>query len=115
VRRVGLTLLVVVVVAAAGVVALMAWASSEFTECYALFTSASEAEAAADDLAEAAPDLDVDLDSERRRGEVAAIFSTGATGDDARPLTAAFPRAVRARDGRLGHPGGGCRERGPIM
>ena len=33
VRRVGLTLLVLVAVVAAGAIAFMAWANSEFTEC----------------------------------------------------------------------------------
>ena len=93
----------------------MAWTNSKFTECYASFSSEYGAEAAAGDLAGVAADVDVDLDSERRAGEVAATFSTGATGDDARSLTMAFPRAVRAHDGELGHPGGGCRERRPIM
>jgi hypothetical protein len=112
---VGLTLLVLVAVVTAGAIGFMAWANSEFTECYALFSSESDAEAAADELREAASGLDIDLDNERRRREVASTFSTGASGDDARPLTRAFRPAVRAHDGQLGHPGEGCLERGPFM
>jgi hypothetical protein len=88
---------------------------SEFTECYALFSSESDAEAVADDLREAAPGVGIDLENERRGGEIATTFSTGASGEDARPLTEAFRPAVRAHGGKLGHPGEGCLERGPFM
>jgi hypothetical protein len=115
VRRVGLTLLVLVAVVTAVGIGFMAWANSEFTECYALFSSESDAEAAADELREAAPGLDIGLDNERRRGGVATTFRTGASGDDARPLTRAFRAAVRAHGGELGHPGEGCLERRPFM
>jgi hypothetical protein len=115
VKRAGLTLLVLVAVAAAGAIGFMAWANSEFTECYALFSSESDAEAVADELRQAAPHLGIDLDNERRGGEVATTFSTGASGEDARPLTRAFRSAVRAHGGKLGHPDEGCLERGPFM
>jgi hypothetical protein len=109
-----LTLVVLVAVVAAGAIGFMAWASSDFTECYALFSSESDAEAAADELREAAPGLGIDLDNERRGGRVATTFSTGASGEDARPLARAFRPAVRAHSGELGHPGEGCVERGPF-
>jgi hypothetical protein len=115
VRRVGSTLLLLVAVVVAGAIGLMAWANSEFTECYALFSSESDAEAVADELREAAPGLGIDLDNERRGEEVATTFRIGATGDDARPLTRSFRPAVRAHDGELGHPGEGCLERAPFM
>jgi hypothetical protein len=115
VRRAGLTLLVLVAVVAAGAVGFMAWASSEFTECYALFSSESDAEAVAEDLRRAAPGLGIDLDNERRAGEVATTFSTGASGEDPRPLTRTFRPAVGAHGGKLGHPGEGCLERRPFM
>jgi hypothetical protein len=115
VRRVGLALLVLVALVAAGAIGLLAWASSEYTECYALFSRESDAEAVADDLREAAPGLDVDVDSEQRGGRQVATFSTGASGEDARPLIRAFRPAVRAHDGELGHPDDGCLERGPFM
>jgi hypothetical protein len=104
-----------VAVAAAGAIGFMAWANSEFTACYALFSSESDAEAVAEELREAAPDLGIDLDNERRGGEVATTFSTGASGEDARPLIRAFRPAVRAHGGKLGHPGEGCVERHPLM
>ena len=110
-----MTLLVLVAVVAAGAIGFMAWANSEFTECYALFSSESDAEAVADELGRTAPGLGIDLDSERRRRKVAATFRTGASGEDARPLTRAFPPAVRAHGGTLGHPGEGCLERAPFM
>jgi hypothetical protein len=89
-------LLVLVAVFAAGASGLMAWANSEFTECYALFSSEADAEASADELREVAPDLGIDLENERRGGQVATTFSTGASGDDARPLTEAFRPGTRA-------------------
>jgi hypothetical protein len=107
--------LVLVAVLAAGAIGLVAWANSEFTECYALFSSESDAEAVADELREAAPGLSIDLDNERRGGKVATTFSTGATGKDARPLTKAFRPAARAHGGEPGHPGEGCLERGPFI
>jgi hypothetical protein len=115
VKRVGLTLLVLIALIAAGGVALVAWANSEFTECYAIFSSESDAEAVADQLEQAAPDVGVDLDNERRGRELATTFRTGASGEDARPLTRAFRPAVRAYGGELGHPGEGCLERHPFM
>jgi hypothetical protein len=115
VRRVGLTLLVLVAVVVAGGIGFIAWANSEFTECYALFSSDSDAEAVADELREAAPGLDLDLENERRGDEVATTFSTAESGEDARPLTSAFRSAVRAHDGTLGHPDEGCLQRGPFM
>lgn len=114
-RWLGWTLLVLVALIATGAIGLIAWANSEFTECYASFSSEADAEAAADELREAAPGLGIDLDNERRGGGVATTFSTGASGDDARPLTDAFRPAVRAQRGKLGHPGEGCLERGPFM
>lgn len=102
VSRVGLTLLLLVAVVAAGAIGFMAWANSEFTECFALFSSESDAEAVADELREAAPGLGIDLENERRGGEAATTFSTGASGGDARPLTRAFRRAVRGHGGELG-------------
>jgi hypothetical protein len=102
------TLLVLVALLAAGAVALMAWGNSEFTDCYARFSSEADAEAVADDLG------DVDVDIERRDGEFAATFTTGESGEDARSLRRAFRSAVLAQDGELGHPGDGCLERGPI-
>jgi hypothetical protein len=102
-------------VVAAGAIGVMASANSEFTECYALFWSESDAEAVADELRKAAPGLGIDLDNERRGGEVATTFSTGASGEDARPLTRAFRPAVRAHGGELGHPGEGCLQRGPFI
>jgi hypothetical protein len=84
-------------------------------QCYALFSSESDAEAVADELHDAAPDLGIDLDNERRGRGVATTFSTGASGEDARPLTRGFRPAVRAHGGELGHPGEGCLERHPFM
>jgi hypothetical protein len=108
VKRVGLTLLALAAVVAAGGVGVMAWVNSEFTECYALFSSESDAEAVADELRKVAPSLGIDLDNERRGGEIATTFSTGASGEDARPLTRAFRPAVRlmagARASRRGLP-----------
>jgi hypothetical protein len=112
VRRVGLTLLALVAV---GGIGLMAWGNSEFAECYALFPSESDAEAVAAELDKAAPDVGLDLDNERRGGQLATTFRTGASGEDARPLTRAFRPAVRAHGGELGHPGSGCLERRPFM
>jgi hypothetical protein len=112
---VGLALLVLVAMVATGAIGFIAWVNSEFTECYALFVSESDAEAVADELREASPDLGIDLDNERRGGKVATTFSTGASGDDARPLTRGFRTAVLTHDGELGHPGEGCLERGPFM
>jgi hypothetical protein len=115
VKRVGLALLVLVALVVAAAIALLAWANSDFTECYALFRAESDAEAVADELDKAAPDVGLDLDNERRGGRPATTFRTGASGVDARPLTRAFAPAVRAHGGVLGHPGAGCRERGPFM
>lgn len=114
-KWVGLTLLVLVALVVAAGIGLMAWANSEFTECYALFPSESDADAVANELDEAAPDVGLDVDNERRGGQVATTFRTGASGEDALPLIRAFRPAVRAHGGELGHPGAGCLERGPFM
>lgn len=111
----GRALLILVAVIVAGGLGLVAWVSSEFTECYALYDSVEQAEATADDLDREPGVPGVDVETERRTGEVAATFSTGETGADARPLEETFADAVRANGGELGHPGTGCLSRGPIM
>ena len=113
-KRAGLTQLVLVAVVAAGATGCVACADSEFTECFALLSSESDAEAVADELRDAAPGLGIELEHERRAGAVATTFSTAASGAAARPLTEAFRSAVRAHGGELGHPGDGCLERGPF-
>ena len=110
-KRVVLTLSL----AAAAGLGLGACEESKFTDCYALFSTKADAEAAADELREAAPDLDIDLDTERRDREIAAIIGTSEIGEAARPLRSAFRRAVRAQGGQVGHPGDGCLEREPFM
>jgi hypothetical protein len=114
-KRVGLTVLVLVALVGVGATGFMAWASSEFTACYAVFRSESDAGAVAAELRQAAPALGIDVDEERRGREVAATFRTGASGEDARALTRGFRAAVRAHDGTLGQPDDGCLERRPFM
>ena len=110
----GRVLLIVLAAVGAGGLGLTAWVNSEFTECYALFDSETEAEATAADLRRAAPDVGFSLDNESRQQKVATTFYTGETGEDAQPLVDAFRRAVLANGGELGHPDTGCSARGPI-
>lgn len=107
-KRLAIAFLVVVSLLAAGAGALVLWANSEFTECYARFASAEDAEAAASDL-------DVDVHTERRGGRVAESFVSGATGQDAVEVRRAFRPAVREHGGELGHGGDGCLERAQFM
>jgi hypothetical protein len=89
--------------------------ATKFTECYALFPSRANAEAVTGDLRERAPDLGIVLETERRGGRTVATIGTSESGADARPLTTAFRRTVRAHGGQLGHPDEGCIEREPLM
>ncbi len=61
-KRAGLTQLVLVAVIAAGATGCVACADSEFTECFALLSSESDAEAVADELRDAAPGLGIELE-----------------------------------------------------
>ncbi len=105
-RKVALVALVVVGLAAGCVAALYAYVNAEFTACYGIFPSRQAAERAAD--AARARGLDPEVD--HRQTDSAVTFTTGETGNDARKARQAFREIVR-RQGRLGHPDGGCLER----
>ena len=114
VRRIGIAIVVLVALVAAGAAGLMAWGSSESTWCYARFDSQAEAEAALRSLRDAAPDAGVDMDTERRGKRISATFESGATGGDAQAFRRAFRPAIREQGATVGHPGDGCLERGPV-
>jgi hypothetical protein len=100
---------VIVLVASLGGI-LAVYASSESTTCYAIFRSGDAAGRAAD----SARDAGFDTDHEYRGSRSVVTFVTGETGDDAREARQRFRTAVKRERGELGHPGGGCLERGPF-
>lgn len=114
-RRAGIALLVLAALVLVAGAAFWAWASSEFTWCYARFESDRDAEAALRDIREAAPGAGVDMAAERRGARVSVTFESGESGRDARAFRRAVRPAVSARGGTLGHPGDGCLERTPFM
>ncbi len=101
---------VVVALLVAGGTALYAYSKSEYTACYAIFKTKEAAEQAAETGRRQGLDPAVD----HRAVETVVTFETGETGNDARQARRRFRAIVERERGILGHPGGGCLERGPI-
>jgi hypothetical protein len=96
------------------VAALSVWLASEFTECYGAFRTREAAERAADAARDAG--LGASVDHHPAEGplpaEWAVTFDSGETGADAATDREAFREIVSRGRGKLGHPDGGCTERG---
>ncbi len=107
--------LAIVVLAVSGLLvtavgALYIYASSDYTDCYAIFQSRAAAERAADEADKIGFVPDVD----HRRSESAVTFHSGESGADAQERRRVFGDFVRRHEGTLGHPGDGCLERKPF-
>jgi len=79
------------------------------TYCAGFFPTRAQAERVADDARETGFS-DVEVRRDRRRTSV--LVSVPETGADAEPARRAFSRILAHHDGKRGHPGDGCWERG---
>jgi hypothetical protein len=103
----GAGVLGIVVAVAILVLALVAYANTKSTTCYAFFRSGDAAGRAGDVGREAGFDVEYD----HRGPRAHATFTTPESGADARELRGASGTAVTHERGEPGHPGDGCLER----
>lgn len=103
----GAGVLGIVVAVAILVLALLAYANTRSTTCWATFRSGDVAGRAG----EAAREAGFDVEYDHRGSRAHATFTTPESGDDARELRRAFGAIVTRERGELGHPGDGCLER----
>lgn len=110
VKKLGLTVLVLVGLLVSAGVVLYIYAGTEYTVCYGTFESRDAAKRAADAGRNAGLDVEVD----HRATESTVTFESGETGEDAGGARRTFRAILRRERGSPGHPGGGCLERQPF-
>ena len=103
----GAGVLGIVVAVAILVLAFLAYANSESTTCWGIFSSGD----AAGRAAASARDAGFETEHEYQGSRSAVTFSIGESGDDARKARREFRAIVKRERGELGHPGDGCLER----